>query len=146
MEPPYVTLTGTGFSDGREPICMHQITTDAAPDSLGPYSQAIRDGDTIYTSGQGPLDPDTGAVIDGDIAAQTAQTLANLEAVLQAGGSSLDDVVKTTVYVAEMADYDAVNEAYAEYLTEPYPARTAVEVGEFPVDIGVEIEVVARVG
>lgn len=125
---------------------MQAISTDQPPASLGPYSQAIRDGDTIYTSGQGPLDPDTGAVIDGDIAAQTAQTLANLEAVLQAGGSSLDDVVKTTVYVAEMADYNAVNEAYAEYLTEPYPARTAVEVGEFPVDIGVEIEVVARVG
>ncbi len=124
---------------------MEQISTDKAPDSLGPYSQAIRDDGTIYTSGQGPLDPDTGEVIDGDIAAQTAQTLANLEAVLQAGGSSLDNVVKTTVYVADMADYDVINEAYTAYMTEPYPARTAVEVGKFPVDIGVEIEVVARV-
>jgi reactive intermediate/imine deaminase len=124
---------------------VQQITTDEAPASLGPYSQAIRDGDTIYTSGQGPLDPATGEVIDGDIGAQTARTLENLDAVLRAGGSSLENVVKTTVYVADMADYAAINETYAEYMTEPYPARSAVEVGEFPVDIGVEIEVVARV-
>jgi len=124
---------------------MQPISTDEAPASLGPYSQGIRDGDTIYTSGQGPIDPDTGEVIDGDIREQTAQTLENLDAVLAAGGGSLDDVVKTTVYVADMGDYDAINEAYAEYVSRPYPARSAVEVGEFPVEIGVEIEVVARV-
>jgi 2-iminobutanoate/2-iminopropanoate deaminase len=124
---------------------MQPISTDDAPASLGPYSQGIRDGDTIYTSGQGPIDPATGEVIDGDIREQTARTLENLEAVLAAGGGSLDDVVKTTIYVADMADYDAINEAYAASMSEPYPARSAVEVGEFPVEIGVEIEVVARV-
>jgi 2-iminobutanoate/2-iminopropanoate deaminase len=124
---------------------MQPISTDDAPASLGPYSQGIRDGDTIYTSGQGPIDPATGEVIDGDIREQTARTLENLDAVLAAGGGSLDDVVKTTIYVADMADYDAINEAYAASMSEPYPARSAVEVGEFPVEIGVEIEVVARV-
>lgn len=124
---------------------MRQISTDEAPDSLGPYSQGIRDGDTIYTSGQGPIDPDTGEVIDGDIGEQTALTLENLAAVLAAGGGSLDDVVKTTIYVGDMDDYAAINEVYAEYMSEPFPARSAVEVGEFPVDIGVEIEVVASV-
>ena len=125
---------------------MQPISTDEAPASLGPYSQGIRDGDTIYTSGQGPIDPDTGDVIDGDIGAQTAVTLENLAAVLSAGGGSLDDVVKTTIYVGDMADYDAINETYAAHMSEPYPARSAVEVGEFPVEIGVEIEMVARVG
>lgn len=124
---------------------MRQISTDEAPDSLGPYSQGIRDGDTIYTSGQGPIDPDTGEVVDGDIGEQTALTLENLAAVLSAGGGSLDDVVKTTIYVGDMDDYAAINEVYAEYMSEPFPARSAVEVGEFPVDIGVEIEVVASV-
>lgn len=125
---------------------MQPISTDDAPASLGPYSQGIRDGDTIYTSGQGPIDPATGEVVDGDIGAQTARTLENLDAVLAAGGGSLDDVVKTTIYVADMADYDAINETYAERMRQPYPARSAVEVGEFPVEIGVEIEMVARVG
>lgn len=124
---------------------MREISTDEAPDSLGPYSQGIRDGDTIYTSGQGPIDPDTGEVIDGDIGEQTALTLENLAAVLSAGGGSLDDVVKTTIYVGDMDDYAAINEVYAEYMSEPFPARSAVEVGEFPVDLGVEIEVVASV-
>lgn len=124
---------------------MEAITTEAAPASIGPYSTAIRDGDTIYLSGQGPIDPETGEVLDGDIGEQTALTMENIAAVLEAAGSSLDSVVKATVYLGDMADYAAVNEVYAEYLTEPYPARSAVEVGEFPVDVGIEIEVVATV-
>ena len=124
---------------------MEEITTDEAPASIGPYSQAVRDGDTVYTSGQGPIDPETGDVLDGDIAEQTALTLENIAAVLDAAGTSLDNVLKATVYVGDMDDYGAVNDAYAEYMSEPFPARSAVEVGEFPVDVGVEIEVVATV-
>lgn len=124
---------------------MEEITTDEAPASIGPYSQAVRDGDTVYTSGQGPIDPETEEVLDGDIAAQTALTLENLAAVLDAAGTSLDNVLKATVYVGDMNDYAAVNDVYAEYMSVPFPARSAVEVGEFPVDVGVEIEVVATV-
>lgn len=124
---------------------MDEITTAEAPASIGPYSQAVRDGDTVYTSGQGPIDPETGEVLDGDIAEQTALTLENIAAVLEAAGTSLDSVLKATVYVGDMDDYGAVNDVYAEYMSDPFPARSAVEVGEFPVDVGVEIEVVATV-
>jgi reactive intermediate/imine deaminase len=122
---------------------MEEIQTDAAPASIGPFSQGIRDGDRIFVSGQGPVDPDSGDVVSEDIREQTARTLENVAAVLEAGGSSLDGVVKTTVFVTDMSDYDAVNEVYEEYVSEPYPARSAVEVADLPIDIGVEIEVVA---
>jgi len=124
---------------------MEEMTTDEAPASIGPYSQAIRDGDTVYTAGQGPIDPETGDILDGDIAEQTALTLENIAAVLEAAGTSLDNVLKATVYINDMEDYSAVNDAYAEYISEPFPARSAVEVGKFPVDVGVETEVVATV-
>jgi len=124
---------------------MDEITTDHAPESIGPYSQGIRDGETVYVSGQGPIHPDSGDLIDADIAAQTERTLENVAAILDAAETSLDDVVKATVYLADMDDYDAVNEVYGEYMSEPYPARAAVEVAEFPIDIGVEIEVIATV-
>lgn len=124
---------------------MEEISTDEAPASIGPYSQAIRDGNTVYTSGQGPIDAETGEVLDGDIAEQTALTLENIAAVLEAAGTSLDNVLNATVYVGDMDDYAAVNDVYAEYMSEPFPARSAVEVGEFPVDVGVEVEVVATV-
>lgn len=124
---------------------MEAITTEAAPAAIGPYSTAIRDGDTIYLSGQGPIDPETGEALDGDIGEQTALTMENIAAVLEAAGSSLDSIVQATVYLGDMDDYAAMNEVYAEYLSEPYPARAAVEVGEFPVDVGVEIAVVAKV-
>lgn len=122
---------------------MEEITTDDAPPSIGPYSQGIRDGDRIYVSGQGPIDPETGEIVGDDAQAQTARTLENIDAVLSATGKSLDDVVKATVFVTDMDDYDAVNEVYAEHMSEPYPARSAVEVADLPVDIRVEIEVVA---
>jgi 2-iminobutanoate/2-iminopropanoate deaminase len=125
---------------------MDALTTDDAPPSIGPFSQGIVDGDTVHVSGQGPIDPDSGAVIDGDIRAETRQTLANVAAVLDAAGASLDDVVKTTVFVQDMADYDAINDVYADHFDEPYPARSAVEVADLPVDIGVEIEVQASLG
>ncbi|WP_380677819.1 RidA family protein [Salinigranum sp. GCM10025319] len=122
---------------------MKELSTDEAPPSIGPFSQGIEDGDRIYVSGQGPIDPETGDIVDGDVATQTERTLENVDAVLRAGDRSLDDVVKATVFLQDMGDYDAVNEVYGSYMSEPYPARSAVEVVELPVDIAVEIEVVA---
>jgi len=123
---------------------MEEISTDDAPSSLGPYSQGIVSGDRVYVSGQGPANPDTREVEAESIEEQTAQVMENVGAILEAAGSSLDDVVKANVYVTDMDDYEAVNEVYAEYASEPYPARAAVEVSELPIDIGVEIEVVAE--
>ncbi|WP_435361712.1 Rid family detoxifying hydrolase [Haloarchaeobius sp. DFWS5] len=125
---------------------MEEISTADAPPSIGPFSQAIRDDGRIYVSGQGPIDPETGDIIEGSVGDETAQTLENVDAVLRAADCSLDDVVKATVFVRDMANYDAINEVYAEYMSEPYPARSAVEVADLPVDIEVEIEVVASAG
>jgi 2-iminobutanoate/2-iminopropanoate deaminase len=122
---------------------MEAIETDDAPAAIGPYSQGVVDGERVFVSGQGPVYPDTGDVVSGDISEQTARTLENVAAVLGAVDVSLDDVVKSTVFVTDMGDYDAVNEVYAEYMTEPFPARSAVEVADLPIDIDVEIEVVA---
>ena len=124
---------------------MEELHTDSAPASIGPFSQGIRDGDRIYVSGQGPIDPETGEVIDGEIRAQTERTLENVAAVLEAGGCSLDDVVKATVLLTDIDKYDDVNNVYAAYMSDPYPARAAYEVAALPVDIRVEIEVVASV-
>jgi reactive intermediate/imine deaminase len=122
---------------------MRERHTENAPQSIGPFSQAIEDGNRIYVSGQGPIDPASGERIEGDVAAQTALTLANVDAILQAAGCSLDDAVKTTVFVRDMDDYDALNELYGKYLSEPYPARSAVEIVRLPVDIDVEVEAIA---
>lgn len=122
---------------------MREIQTDDAPESIGPFSQGIIQDNTIYVSGQGPIDPDTGDVVGATPGEQTQQTLENIEAILDAAGASLADIVKTTVYVNDMRYYDEVNEIYGELLSEPYPARSAVEVVKLPVDIDVEIEVTA---
>jgi reactive intermediate/imine deaminase len=122
---------------------METISTEATPSSIGPFSQAIRDGNRIYVSGQGPIDPATGDIVGETIEAQTAQTLENIATILEAADRSLANVVKATVFVREMDDYDAVNDVYADYMSPPYPARSAVEVAELPIDIDVEIEVVA---
>ncbi|WP_224271000.1 RidA family protein [Haloprofundus salinisoli] len=122
---------------------MEEIHTDDAPAAIGPYSQGIKDGGKIYVSGQGPVDPETSEVVSDDIQEQTERTLENVEAVLNAAGSGLENIVKATVFVTDMADYDAVNEVYAEYMSDPFPARSAVEVADLPIDIGVEIEVIA---
>jgi len=116
---------------------MQEITTDEAPASIGPYSQAIRDGDRVYVSGQGPIDPDTGDVVGADARTQTRRTLKNIEAVLQAANLSLADTVKATVFLTDIDDYDAVNEVYGDRMSAPYPARSAVEVSGLPVDIEV---------
>ena len=124
---------------------MHELETDNAPASIGPFSQGIVEGDTIHVSGQGPVDPDTGDVIEGSPGEQTRRTLENVDAILAAADASLDDIVKTTVYLKDVRHYDAVNEVYGELLSEPYPARSAFEVVKLPVDIDVEIEAMAAV-
>lgn len=122
---------------------MQEIQTDRAPDSIGPYSQGIVDDGTIYVSGQGPVDPESGEIVGDTIEEQTERTLQNIEAILDAAGASLGDVRKATVYVRDMRNYDAVNEVYGSHMSAPYPARTAVEVDDLPIDIGVEIDVFA---
>jgi 2-iminobutanoate/2-iminopropanoate deaminase len=124
---------------------MKELATDAAPPSIGPFSQGIVSGDRIYVSGQGPVDPNSGDVIEGTPGEQTDLTLDNVAAVLEVADASLADVVKSTIFVKDMRYYDEVNEAYEARMSAPYPARSAVEVVKLPVDIDVEIEVVAEV-
>ena len=123
---------------GRE-----RIDTGRAPQAIGPYSQAIVSGEWIFTSGQIPLDPQTGEMVEGDVRAQTERVLLNLEAILEAAGASLRDVVKMTVYLADLNDFSAMNEVYARFFTDP-PARSTVQVARLPRDARVEIEAVAK--
>ena len=118
------------------------ISTTAAPGAIGPYSQAIDTGTMVYASGQIPINPADGSIPEG-IKAQTAQSLANVKAILSAAGLSLANVVKTTVFLADMNDFGAMNEVYAEAFEAPYPARSAVAVKELPKKVLVEIEVIA---
>lgn len=125
---------------------MRKVETDEAPEPLGPYSQAIVHGDTVHCAGQGPAVPDTREVEAETVADQTRQAMENVSAILEAAGSSIENAVKVTVYMADMDDFDEMNAAYEEYVTEPYPARAAVEVARLPVDgIAVEIDVTAAV-
>lgn len=120
------------------------IATEQAPAAVGPYSQAIKIGDLVYTSGQIALDPATMKIVGtGDVVAQTEQVLTNLQAVLEAAGSRLENVVKTTVFLQNMADYKTVNAVYDKYLGASPPARSAVAVGRLPLNVLVEIEAVA---
>lgn len=120
------------------------ISTPKAPAAIGPYSQAIRVGNLIYTSGQIPIDPATGQLVEGGIKEQTRQSLNNIQAILQEAGLTMASVVKTTVFMADMADFADMNSIYAEFFTEPYPARSAVAVKTLPKNALVEIEVVAE--
>ncbi len=120
-----------------------RIQTEAAPAAVGPYSQAICVGNMVYTAGQIPLDPASGSVIEGDIEAQTARVLDNLSAVLEAAGSSLNQVVKTTVFLQDLGDFAAMNGVYAQYFDAVKPARSTVEVAALPLGVKVEIEAVA---
>ena len=119
------------------------VSTTAAPKALGPYSQAIRANGFVFCSGQVALDPATNQIAAGDVVAQTERVLQNLTAVLQQAGSSLDKVVKTTVFLKNMGDFAAMNETYAKYFTANPPARSTVEVARLPKDVLVEIDVVA---
>ncbi len=119
------------------------IHTENAPAAIGPYSQAIQAGNTIYVSGQLPIDPATGAFAGEDIAAQTRQSLTNLKNILAAAGADMSNVVKTTVLLADIADFAAMNAVYAEFFTAPFPARAAFQVACLPKNALVEIECVA---
>ena len=121
------------------------VSTDKAPKAIGPYAQAIKAGEFIYTAGQIPIDPQSGNLIAGGIAEQTRQVLENLKAVLEAAGSSLGKVVKATVFLKNMADFAALNEVYGEYLGAAKPARSTVAVAELPRGALVEIDFVALV-
>ncbi|AHN20103.1 RidA family protein [Lysinibacillus sphaericus] len=123
---------------------MNVVSTTNAPAAIGPYAQGIIVNGMFYSSGQIPLTA-TGELVEGDIAAQTHQVFANLKAVLEAAGSSLDNVVKTTVFMKDMNDFVAMNEVYASHFGEHKPARSAVEVARLPKDVKVEIEVIAVV-
>lgn len=123
-----------------------QIATASAPAAIGPYSQAIVTGDLVFASGQIALDPASGQLVQGDVREQTHQVLRNVQAVLEAAGSSLDRVVKTTVFLTQMADFAAMNEVYAEAFTSEPPARSTIAVAELPRGARVEIEVIALRG
>jgi 2-iminobutanoate/2-iminopropanoate deaminase len=122
------------------------IATENAPGAIGPYSQAIRTGNMVFCSGQIPIDPKTGEFVSSEIGAQTEQVLKNLSAVLEAAGSGLSQVVKTTVFLADMNDFAAMNEIYAEYFSDNKPARATVQAARLPRDARVEIECIAVVG
>lgn len=122
------------------------IATDKAPAAVGPYSQGVRVGNLIFTAGQGGLDPATGRLVEGGIEAQTRQTMKNLSAILQAAGSSLSQVIKTTVFLQDIADFQTMNRVYAEFFGDDPPVRSTVQVAALPLGALVEIEAVAIVG
>jgi len=120
-----------------------RIQTDSAPKAIGPYSQAIKSNGFVFASGQIPLDPATMQIVEGGIREQTGRVMSNLEAVLQAAGSSLEGVVKTTVFLKDLADFGEMNEVYGSFFKETPPARSTVEVARLPRDVRVEIDVIA---
>ena len=124
---------------------MKAISTEKAPAAIGPYSQAIQVGNLVYTSAQIPIDPATGIIVTGGIKEQTLQSLTNVKAILEEVGLTMSNVLKTTVFMADMGDFADMNSVYAEFFTEPYPARSAVAVKTLPKGALVEIEVIAEV-
>ena len=121
-----------------------RIQTSQAPNAIGPYSQAIITDSLVFCSGQGPIDPATNRLVEGDVAVQTQRTMDNIKALLAEMGLDFSDVVKSTCYLKDMDDFKAFNEVYASYLPEPYPARTTIQAARLPLDILVEIEVIAQ--
>lgn len=125
---------------------MKQIVrTDNAPKPVGPYSQAVRAGNLVFVAGQGPLNPATGQRVSDSVQAETRQVMENLKAILEAAGSSMDRVVKSTCYLADMNDFQAFNGVYAEYFPSEPPARTTIQAARLPMDIRVEVDVIATV-
>ncbi|MCR4292292.1 MAG: RidA family protein [Candidatus Kuenenia sp.] len=122
------------------------ISTKAAPAAIGPYSQAIKAGNLVFVSGQIPIIPETGETLQGDAAVQTRQVLNNLRNILEAAGTSLDRVVKTTIFMKDLNDYEAVNDVYKEFFKNEPPARAAVQVSRLPKDVAIEIEAIATAG
>jgi 2-iminobutanoate/2-iminopropanoate deaminase len=125
---------------------LEPVRTGSAPQAIGPYSQAIVSGGFVFTAGQIPLDPATGELVEGDIAAQTERVLRSLGAILDAAGSSPERVVKTTIYLQDLADFAAVNAVYGRFFGDHRPARSTVEVARLPKDARIEIDAVAAVG
>ena len=123
---------------------MQAIHTEKAPKAIGPYSQAIKVGNLVFASGQVPIVPATGEFVEGGVQEQTRQALTNAQAILEEAGTSLKNVVKTTVYLSDMANFAAMNEVYAEFFTQPYPARSAVAVKALPKGALVEVECIAE--
>ena len=119
------------------------ISTSNAPAALGPYSQAVQVGNLLFLSGQVPIDPATGSVVEGGIQEQARQSLTNLKAILNEAGTNMGAVVKTTVFLKNMDDFAAMNEVYAQFFQQPYPGRSAVQVAKLPKDVLVEIEAIA---
>ncbi len=122
------------------------IATDQAPRAIGPYSQAVRAGNVIFASGQIPIDPATGEFVAGGVGEQTEQVMRNITAVLEAAGSGLNQIVKTTVFLADMNDFTAMNEVYARFFPETPPARATIQAARLPRDAKVEIEAIAVLG
>ena len=121
------------------------IATEKAPAAIGPYSQAVKVGNLLFTSGMIPIDPATNTLVEGGIEVQAERALQNVKNLLEASGSSLDKVVKTVVFIKDMNDFAKVNEIYAKYFTENYPARSCVEVARLPKDVLIEMEAIAEV-
>ncbi len=124
---------------------MKTISTEHAPKAIGPYSQAVVHGGVAYLSGQIPLDPATNQLVDGDIAAQTERVLQNMKAVLEACGASLESVLKTTVFLKDMADFPKMNEVYARFFAQNPPARSTLQAARLPRDVSVEIDAIASI-
>jgi 2-iminobutanoate/2-iminopropanoate deaminase len=124
-------------------MARQAVTTPHAPAAIGPYSQAVRAGHLLFVSGQVPLDPATGMLVAGGIDAQTRQVLRNVQAILEAAGTTFDAVVRTTVYLTDLSDFAAMNAIYGTFVHEPFPARATVQVARLPKDARVEIDVIA---
>ena len=122
---------------------MEKVTTNNAPAAIGPYSQAIKAGNLLFASGQIPLDPSTGLIVEGGIEEQAHRVFNNIKNILEAAGTGMSSVLKVTVFMADMNDFGTVNEIYAQYFTEPYPARSAVAVKTLPKNALIEVEVIA---
>ncbi len=122
---------------------LSAVSTGSAPEALGPYSQAIRAGQFLFVSGQVPIDPATGQLVQDGIAGQTRRALENVGAILQAGGASFRQVVRTTVYLADLGDFAAMNEVYATFFAAPQPARSTIQAARLPRDARIEVDVIA---
>jgi 2-iminobutanoate/2-iminopropanoate deaminase len=121
------------------------ISTDKAPAAIGPYSQAVKVGNLLFTSGMIPIDPETNTLVEGGIEVQAERALQNVKALLEASGTSMDKVVKTVVFIKNMDDFAKVNEIYAKYFTSDFPARSCVEVARLPKDVLIEMEAIAEI-
>jgi 2-iminobutanoate/2-iminopropanoate deaminase len=131
------------LEQGRKSGVKQTISSSGAPTAIGPYSSALKAGSLLFVSGQVPLDPATGVMVEGDIALQTKRVLDNIGALLQAAGLSFDAVVRTTVFLADLNDFAAMNDVYRTFFSEPFPARSTVQVARLPRDARIEIDVIA---